>query len=199
MVRQGMRQVLSAQPDFQVVAEAANHAEVMQQLRRQPCDVLVIDIAMPGKNGIETLKQVHVEFPKLPTLVLSMYPADQYGVRALRAGASGYITKMAATDQLVEAIRQVASGRKYITEELAHSLAETIHRDTDTPPHLLLSDREFQTLRMMASGKTLSQIGQALSLSPKTVSVYRARLLEKLGMHSNAELTRYALENKLVE
>jgi two-component system, NarL family, invasion response regulator UvrY len=199
MVRQGLRQILSAQADFQVVAEAANHAEVMQQIRREPCDVLVLDIAMPGKNGIDTLKQVRLELPKLPVLVLSMYPEDQYAVRALKAGAWGYLTKMAAADELVDAIRQVVRGRKYITAELGQSLADSIHRDTDAPAHSLLSDREFQTLRLIASGKTLTQIGQVLALSPKTVSVYRARLLEKLGMQSNAELTRYALENNLVE
>jgi two-component system, NarL family, invasion response regulator UvrY len=199
MVRQGLCQILSAQTDFQVVGEAANHAEVMQYLRREPCDVLVLDIAMPGKNGIETLKNVRLEWPMMPVLVLSMYPEDQYAVRALKAGAWGYLTKMAAADQLVDAIRQVVRGRKYITAELAQSLAESIHGNTDAPAHALLSDREFQTLRLIAAGKTLTQIGQLLALSPKTVSVYRARLIEKLGVHSNAELTRYALEHKLVE
>ena len=199
MVRQGLRHILLAQPDFQVVAEAANYTEVMQQIRREPCDVLVLDIAMPGKNGIDTLKQVRVELPKLPVLILSMYSEDQYALRALKAGAWGYLTKMAAADQLVDAIRHVVRGRKYITPELGQSLAESIHRDSDVPAHSLLSDREFQTLRLIASGKTLTQIGQALALSPKTVSVYRARLLDKLGMQSNAELTRYALENNLVE
>jgi DNA-binding NarL/FixJ family response regulator len=199
MVRQGLRNILSGQSDFQVIAEASNHGEVMQHLRREPCDVLVLDIAMPGKNGIDTLKQVKLELPNLPVLILSMYSEDQYGVRALKAGAWGYLTKMAAADQLVDAIRQVVRGRKYITAELGQSLAESLHRDKDAPAHALLSDREFQTLRLIASGKTLTQIGQALALSPKTVSVYRARLLEKLGLQSNAELTRYAFENKLVE
>jgi len=199
MVRQGLRQILSAQAEFEVVAEASNHGEVMRELRRQSCDVVVLDIAMPGKNGIDTLKQIRVEQPKLPVLVLSMYSEDQYAVRALKAGAWGYLTKMAAAEQLVEAIRHVVNGRKYITPELGLSLAESIHRDTDGPAHALLSDREFQTLRLIASGKTLTQIGQSLALSPKTVSVYRARLLEKLRMQSNAELTRYALENGLVE
>jgi DNA-binding NarL/FixJ family response regulator len=199
IVRQGLRQILAAQADFQVVAEAANHSEVMQQIRREPCDVLVLDIAMPGKNGIETLKQVRLEKPMLPVLILSMYSEDQYAVRALKAGAWGYLTKMAAADQLVDAIRQVVRGRKYITPELGQSLVDSIQRRSDAPAHSLLSDREFQTLRLIASGKTLTQIGAALALSPKTVSVYRARLLEKLGMQTNAELTRYALENKLLE
>jgi two-component system invasion response regulator UvrY len=199
IVRQGLRQILLAESDFSVVGEAANHVEVMQLLRRTPCDILVLDIAMPGKNGIDTLKQAKVEMPKLPVLILSMYSEDQYALRALKAGASGYLTKMAAADQLVEAIRQVTRGRKYITPELGQSLAESINRDQDAPAHELLSDREFQTLRMIASGQSLTQIGHALSLSPKTVSVYRARLLAKLHMQSTAELTRYALENKLLE
>jgi two-component system invasion response regulator UvrY len=199
IVRQGLKQILAAEQDFSVTGEAANHSEVMQQLRHQEFDVLLLDIAMPGKNGIETLKQGKLEFPKLPVLILSMYSEDQYAVRALKAGASGYLTKMAAADQLVEAIRQVTRGRKYITPELAQSLADSINRQHDAPTHELLSDREFQTLRLIASGKTLTQIGLALALSPKTVSVYRARLLAKLRMQSNAELTRYALENKLLE
>jgi len=199
IVRQGLRQILLAQSDLAVVGEAANYGEVMQQLRREPCDVLVLDIAMPGKNGIDTLKQVKQELPKLPVLILSMYPEDQYAVRALKAGAAGYLTKMTAADQLVYAIRQVTRGRKYITPELAQSLADSINSNQDVPGHELLSDREFQTLRLIASGRTLAQIGDELALSPKTVSVYRARLLAKLQLQSNAELTRYALEHGLVE
>jgi len=199
IVRQGLRQILEAQPDFEVVGEAAHYGEVMQLVRHIPCDVLVLDIAMPGKNGIETLKQIKRELPKLPVLILSMYPEDQYAVRALKAGAAGYLTKMSAAEQLVGALRQVARGRKYITPELAESLAESIGGDTDAPAHERLSDREFQTLRLIAGGRTLTQIGEELSLSPKTVSVYRARLLAKLQLATNAELTRYALENGLVE
>jgi DNA-binding NarL/FixJ family response regulator len=199
IVRQGLRQILSAHGDFEVVGEAANHGEVMQLLRREACDVLLLDIAMPGKNGIDTLKQLRLEKPKLPVLVLSMYPEDQYAFRALKAGASGYLTKMTAADQLVDAIRTITRGRKYITPELAQSLAESFDRDTEIEPHSLLSDREFQTLKLIASGKPLAQIGAELALSPKTVSVYRARLLAKLGLHTNADLTRYAIEHGLLE
>ena len=199
IVRQGLRQVLSAEPDFTVIGEAASHGEVIQLLRREACDVLVLDIAMPGKQGIDTLKQVRQEWPKLPVLMLSMYPEDQYGFRALKAGAAGYLTKMTAADQLVSAIRTVTRGRKYITPELATSLAESFDRDTDIEPHALLSDREFQTLKLIASGKPLAQIGVELALSPKTVSVYRARLLAKLGLRTNAELTRYAVEHRLLD
>jgi DNA-binding NarL/FixJ family response regulator len=199
IVRQGLRQILAAQGDFEVIGEAANHGEVMQIVRREACDALILDIAMPGKNGIETLKQVRVEKPKLPVLVLSMYPEDQYAFRALKAGASGYLTKMTAAEQLVDAIRTITRGRKYITQELAESLAESFDRDTEIEPHSLLSDREFQTLKLIASGKQLAQIGADLALSPKTVSVYRARLLAKLGLSTNAELTRYAIEHGLLE
>jgi DNA-binding NarL/FixJ family response regulator len=199
IVRQGLRQILAAHGDFEVIGEAANHGEVMQLLRKQDCDVLLLDIAMPGKNGIDTLKQVRIEKPKLPVLVLSMYPEDQYAFRALKAGASGYLTKMTAADQLVDAIRTITRGRKYITPELAESLAESFDRDTEIEPHSLLSDREFQTLKLIAAGKPLAQIGAELALSPKTVSVYRARLLAKLGLHTNADLTRYAIEHGLLE
>jgi two-component system invasion response regulator UvrY len=199
ILRQGLRQILVAQSDFEVVGEASNHGEVMQLLRSVSCDVLVLDIAMPGKNGIETLKQVKQELPKVRVLVLSMYPEDQYAIRALKAGAAGYLTKVTASDQLVHAIRQVTRGRRYITAELAESLAASIGRDSDVPPHDFLSDREFQTLRLIAAGRTLTQIGDALALSPKTVSVYRARVLAKLQLQSNAELMRYALEHNLVE
>jgi DNA-binding NarL/FixJ family response regulator len=199
ILRQGLRQILVVQSDMEVVGEASNYGEVMQQVRQQACDVLLLDIAMPGKNGIDTLKQVKQEFPKLPVLVLSMYPEDQYAVRALKAGASGYLTKVTAVEQLVHAIRQVTRGRRYITAELAESLAASITSNQDVPAHELLSDREFQTLRNIAAGKTLTQIGEELALSPKTVSVYRTRILAKLHLATNAELTRYALEHNLVE
>ncbi|MFO1282280.1 MAG: response regulator transcription factor [Burkholderiales bacterium] len=199
VVRQGLRQILSAQPDITVVAEASNHGEALQMLRNTRCDVLVLDIAMPGRSGIDTLKQVKNEWPKLPVLMLSMYPEDQYAFRALKAGAAGYLTKMAAVDQLVHAIRQVASGRKYITIELAEALATGLERNPDAPSPDVLSDREFQTLKMIAQGRKLQEIGEALSLSPKTVSVYRARLCQKLNLTTTAELTRYAVEHGLLD
>jgi DNA-binding NarL/FixJ family response regulator len=171
----------------------------MQLLRREGCDVLILDVAMPGRNGIETLKQVKQDWPKLPVLVLSMYPEDQYAFRALKAGAAGYLTKQAAAEQIVAAIRTISRGRRYITPELAEELAKNLDRDVDTPPHELLSDREFQTMKLIAAGRTLQQIGETLALSPKTVSVYRARVMAKLKLSTNAELTRYALEMGLLE
>jgi DNA-binding NarL/FixJ family response regulator len=162
--------------------------------------VLVLDIALPDRNGIETLKIVRKEFPRVSVLILSMHPENQYAVRALRAGASGYLNKQSAPAQLVAALRQVARGRKFVTPAVAEELANAIVlRDGEQPPHELLSDREFQTLRLLASGMSLTQVAEQMHLSVKTVSVYRARTLEKLGLTNNAELTRYAIRNHLVE
>jgi two-component system invasion response regulator UvrY len=199
IVRQGLRQVIGETADIRAVAEAGGYPEVMKLLREAEIDMLLLDISLPGKNGIDVLKIVKKEFPKLPVLILSMYPEDQYAVRAIRAGASGYLTKQSAADQLITAIRQVVAGRKYITPELAQALANTLGRNMDVMPHETLSDREYQTLCMIASGKALSRIAEELSLSAKTVSVYRARLLEKMGLKNNAELTNYALKHGLVE
>lgn len=199
IVRQGLRQILSAESDFDVCGEAANAGEVMQQLRSAVYDALILDIAMPGRNGIDALKQIKQEWPKLPVLILSMYPEDQYAFRALKAGASAYLTKQAAAERIVAAIRTIALGRRYITPELAEELAKSLDRDPDVAPHAILSDREFQTLKLIAAGRTLQQIGEALALSPKTVSVYRSRVLAKLKLGTNAELTRYALEHGLIE
>jgi DNA-binding NarL/FixJ family response regulator len=199
IVRQGLRQILSHQPDFAVIGEAANYAEVMQLVRREPPDVLVLDISMPGKSGIDTLKQVKDEAPRVAVLMLSSHPEDLYALRALKAGAAGYVNKIAAAEQLIMAIRTAAKGRKYITPELAELLADGFTHPGDGAPHESLSDRELQTLRMIAAGKPLAAIATELSLSPKTVSAYRARVLAKLNVGSNAELTRYALEHGLVE
>ena len=199
IVRRGIAQILSAESDLSVVGEASNYAEVMELVRRGGIDCLLLDISMPGRNGIETLKQVKIEAPRLPVLMISMYPEDQYAFRAFKAGASGYLTKLSAAEQVVPAIRQVTRGRRYITPELAEALMSHLDRDADVPAHETLSDREFQTLRLIAAGQSLTQIGATLALSPKTVSAYRARLLHKLDLASNAELTRYALEHKLLD
>jgi two-component system invasion response regulator UvrY len=199
VVRKGISQILSDNEDMQVVGEAANAGELMQLLRNQSCDVLLLDISMPGKNGIEALKSVKKEWPQLQVLMLSMYPEDQFALRALRAGAAGYLTKHSSPDKVVGAVRRLASGKKYITPELAESLVNVLDTNPDLPRHELLSDREFQTLQLIASGKTLSEIGESMCISPKTVSVYRTRLLEKMNLKNNAELTHYALKAGLVE
>lgn len=199
IVRQGLRQILSDTEDMVVAGEAANGVEALQRVREAQWGVVLMDVSMPDRNGIDALKMIKKEFPRLPVLVLSMYPEDQYAIRALKAGASGYLTKQSAPEQLVQAIRTVAAGRKYVSASLAEELASAIQDDSEKPLHERLSDREYQTLCMIASGKTLSQIALELNLSVKTVSVYRARLLEKMRMKNNAELTHYGLKHELVE
>ena len=201
IVRRGIVQVLSENPDVQVVAEAADYAGLRAELKKhgEP-DVLVMDVGLPGKNGIDILKALRDEHPKLKVLMVSMYPEDQYAVRAFRAGAFGYLNKASAPEKLLEALSQVIAGRKYVTPEIAQALIENLNAPEDqAAPHEKLSDREFQTLKLIASGKRLSDIAEELALSPKTVSVYRARILEKMGMSNNAELTHYAIKNNLVE
>jgi DNA-binding NarL/FixJ family response regulator len=199
IVRQGLRQILSDTADLEVAGEADNGVAAIQLARAQPWDVMLMDVSMPDRNGIDALKIIRKEFPRLPVLILSMYPEDQYAIRALKAGAAGYLTKQSAPEQLVHAIRQVANGKKYVSAALALELAEAISEDSARAPHEKLSDREYQTLCLIASGKTLTQIGEELNLSVKTVSVYRARLLEKMKLNNNAELTHYGLKHGLVE
>lgn len=199
VVRKGMRLIAGDQPGITMCGEAGDYGELMHLLRKETCDVLLLDIGMPGKNGIDILKLVRESFPKMAVLILSMYPEDQYALRALKAVAAGYLTKDSAPDRLVEAIQAVAKGRRYITPNVAEMLATHLADDHDLRPHERLSDREFQTMRLIASGQQLSQIAETLSLSPKTVSVYRARLLEKMGLKNNSEITHYAIKNGLVE
>ena len=199
IVRSGLRQIAQAESDITVVGEAADIGELLDVLRKQESDVVLMDISMPGKNGLEALKLVKERWPTTAVLMLSMYPEDQYAVRSVKAGASGYLHKNSPPETVIQAIRTVAKGKKFITPELAEQLATHIGQDADQPLHERLSDREYQTMSMIASGHTLSQIAEQMSLSPKTVSVYRARLLEKMRLKNNAELTHYALKHKLVE
>ncbi len=199
IVRQGLRQILSDTPDLTVAGEAENGVQAVQMVRSGEWDVVLMDVSMPDRNGIDALKLIKKEFPRLPVLILSMYPEEQYAIRALKAGAAGYLTKQSAPDLLVTAIRQVASGKKYVSPSLAEELANAIGEDTERPAHEKLSDREYQTLCMIASGKTPTEIAEALNLSVKTVSVYRARLLEKMHLRNNAELTHYGLKHGLAE
>lgn len=200
LVRKGLRQIFEESEGIEVVGEAADYAGLAAGTRNTAFDVLVLDISMPGKNGIDALKQLLKERPQLKALIVSMYPEDQFALRALKAGAKGYLTKTSGPENLVEAVRQIASGRKFLTPEVALALAENVGEvSSEAPRHATLSDREFQTLRLIAAGRKLSDIASEMALSAKTVSVYRARLLEKMKMKSNAELTRYALENRLME
>ena len=199
IVRRGVRQIIDSEDDMEVIGEAADYPEIRRRLRDVSCDVLVLDLQLPGKNGIEVTKALREEYPRLAILLLSSYPEDQSAVRALKAGARGYVSKLTAPERIVEAVRTVATGRKYISAETAEALAETLGCDRSATPHRELSDREFQVLKMIARGRKLSDIADKLALSPNTVSVYRGRILEKMGVSSNAELTHYAIRHELVE
>jgi DNA-binding NarL/FixJ family response regulator len=199
IVREGLKQILAEQRDIVVAGEAENGLDAIKLFRKSRCHVMLLDISMPDRNGIEVLKQIKQERPELAVLMLSMHREDQYAIRALKAGAAGYLTKQSAPKELVTAIRQVAGGQKYVSATLAQALASQVGTDHDAPPHESLSDREFQTLTMIASGKTVSEIARELSLSVKTVSEYRARLLAKMNLKTSAELTHYAIKNQLVE
>jgi DNA-binding NarL/FixJ family response regulator len=199
IVREGLKQLLTAAGDLEVVAEAQNGHEVMERVRALDFDVLLLDMSMPGKSGIELIKQVHSEKPKLRILVLSMHEEHQYAVRAIRAGAAGYLTKEGASSQLVQAIRKVAGGGAYISSAVAEQLALGAMPDAKGPPHASLSDREFQIFRMIAEGKSVSDIAERLNLSVKTVSTHKANILQKMNMSTQAELIKYALTHRLVE
>jgi two-component system, NarL family, invasion response regulator UvrY len=197
-IRRGIRDTLSDAVDIQVVGEAGDYGELRALLRQTAGDVLLLDIQLPGRSGLDVMHALKDEGNPIKVLVVSMYPEDQYALRALRAGAYGYVNKGGDPQQLVAAVRTVAQGRKYVTPEIAQMLVESLTAPVAEHPHERLSDRELQTLTMIASGKRLSDIAEELNLSPKTVSVYRARVLEKLGLANNSELTVYAIRNGLV-
>ncbi len=199
IVRQGLKQILSETDDLLVTGEAYDGAEALQLARQQKWDVFLLDVSMPNRNGIDTLKHLKKEFPHLPVLILSMHPEEQYAVRALKAGAAGYVTKQSAPEQLVTAIRQVSAGKKYVSPTVAQQLIEALSDNTDKRPHERITDREYQVLVLIATGNTLTQVAEKLNLGVATVSTYRARLLEKMSLKSTAELIRYGLENGLVD
>lgn len=199
ILRRGLTQIIAESGDMGVVGEADASAPALRLLRKQPCDVVLLDISLPDRNGIETLKLIRKEFPKLRVLMLSMHPENQYAIRALKAGAAGYLTKQSAPSQLVNAIRQVREGRKYVTPRVAEELANSIDQDSENPVHHTLSIREYQTLCLIASGKNLTDVARQMSISVKTVSVYRARVLQKMRLKNNAELMHYAIKNQIVE
>lgn len=199
IVRQGVRQLLLNHGVAREVVEAETGAQALASLDGGPFDIILLDISLPDMNGVEVLKRAKRRAPHAPVMMFSMYREDQYAVRSLKAGAAGYLSKTVTAAQMIEAIRQVAAGRKYVSPALAEALADYVSFDSDQLPHEKLSDREYQTLCMLASGKRLTDIAHALSLSVKTVSVYRARLLEKMKLRNNAELTFYVMSNRLVD
>ena len=198
LIRRGIRDTLADAEDIEVVGEAADYGELRTLMRDKSCDVLVLDINLPGRSGLDVLHVLKEEGSTLKVLVVSMYPEDQYAMRALKAGASGYLNKGSDAAQIVAAVKTVAQGKKYVTPEMAQMLVDNLTTPAQEDAHQKLSDRELQTLVMIASGKRLSDIAEQLLLSPKTVSVYRARVLEKLGLTNNSELTVYAIRNGLV-
>jgi DNA-binding NarL/FixJ family response regulator len=199
MVRSGLKEILADTGDIAVAGEASDGHEAMAQVRAHEFDVAVLDMTMPGRSGIELIRQVKEARPKLRVLVLTMHNEGQYAVRALRAGASGYLTKESAPEQLVAAIRRIAAGGAYVSPETAERLALDAGRASDAPPHTLLSDREFQVFQMIAKGAAVGEIAKQLSLSVKTVSTHKTRIMEKMGLANQAELIRYALEHQLLD
>lgn len=199
IVREGLKQIVAEEKDMQVCGEAEDASSLMDLLKKEKWSIVVLDINMPGKSGLEALKDIKQLYPDLPVLILSMFSEDQYGLRAIKAGASGYLKKVSATTELVVAIRKIVSGRKYINPLLAEKLAENFGNDKDNLPHEKLSDREYQIMCNIAHGKSAEEIADELSLSINTIYTYRNRILEKMSMKSNVELTQYALQNKLIE
>jgi DNA-binding NarL/FixJ family response regulator len=198
VVRAGLRQIISEATDMQVVAEAATAKEALETVAAGNIDLVLLDVSLPDKNGLEVLKQIRSESPMMRVLLLSMHAEDQYGIRALKAGASGYLTKESAPEQLIAALRKVAQGGKYITPSLAEQIVYSFESDANVQPHENLSDREYEVMCLIASGKTVKEIAEQLFLSVKTVSTYRARVLEKMHLKNNSELTNYAIKNRLV-
>lgn len=197
IVRQGLRQIFAEVADLEVVAEAADAAEATQHVRRGGIDVALLDIALPGRDGIEALRLIHQNTPKLPVLILSTYPEKQYALRCLRLGASGYLNKAADPIELIAAIRKVAQGGLYVSPGVAEALATAMRHESEQPPHELLSRREYQVFELIVSGKSLTQIAETLSLSLNTVSTYRARVMEKIQTHNDVETTLYAMRYHL--
>jgi DNA-binding NarL/FixJ family response regulator len=198
IVRRGLKEILLDEFPDAIISEVNNGTELLEKARKESWNIIISDLSMPGRNGLETLKQLKTESNKTPVLILSMHPEDQYALRVLRAGAAGYLTKESASDELVNAVRKILDGRRYITPSIAEKLAENIGLESPGTLHETLSDREFDVLRMIASGKTVSEIADVLSLSVNTVSTYRSRILEKMNMKTNAELTYYAISKNLV-
>lgn len=199
IVRTGLRQILAEEPGIEIVGEAGNSGDVLEFLWKHECDLVLLDIGMPGRSGIEIIGEIKGIRTSVAVLILSIYPEEQYAIRALRAGASGYLTKASAPVELIQAIFKVSKGGKYVSQNLAEILAAEIDRHSSKKPHQLLSDREYQVMLLLASGKTVTEAARELNLSVKTISTYRASILEKMSMKNNAQLTFYAVENDLIK
>lgn len=199
IVREGLKQIIADSPHFTVSDEAGDGPELLDKVRKEDFDVIILDLKMPGMDGLDVLKQLKVEKPRIPVIILTVHPEAQYALRILRAGASGYLTKESVSAELITAIRKVHRGGKYISPGLAEKIAFALDTDSEKMLHETLSDREYQVMYMIASGKTVTEIAEEINLSVKTISTYRARILEKMNMKTNAELTRYAFQNSLID
>lgn len=199
LIREGIKNLISSESDIKIIGESSNPHEVLEQLKKLKPDVIVLDISMPGKSGLDLLKEIKIQLPEIKVLMMSMLPEEQFAKRTLKAGASGYITKTSLPEEFIIAIRRVASGRKYVSQNLAEQLAEDLDENVEKKPYELLSDREFQILKMIASGKSQTDIADELAISVSTVNTYRSRILEKLKLKSNSELIRYAFQNNLID
>jgi two-component system, NarL family, invasion response regulator UvrY len=198
VVRRGLRQILLDAFPFAEIEEVADAEELFKKLIKDHWDVVISDISMPGRSGLEVLQQIKQDLPKIPVLILSVHPEDQYALRVLKAGASGYLNKDSAPEELVRAVNQLLLGKKYITSSIAEKLASQLDQDTAKALHELLSDREFEVFKLLASGKSVSEIAQQFSLNVSTISTYRARIMDKMNLKTNADLTLYAIEHKLI-
>ncbi len=199
LIREGIKYMLSEAPEIGTIGEAKNAVEIFEQIEMRPWDVLVLDINLPGRSGLDVLKELRVKHPKLPVLILSMYPEDQFAVRVIKAGAAGYLTKSSAAKELVDALRKIASGGKYINAAVAEKLAEAVDDGIVSTPHERLSDREFEIFKLIGSGKTVGEIAELLNRSVKTISTHRTHILEKMNLHNNADIMQYVFEHKLTE
>lgn len=199
LIREGLKKILNGEPDMTLVGEADNVVELFAQLKRLAVSIVLLDISMPGESGLDALRELHQKYPHIPVLILSIHPEQRFAVRALKAGASGYIMKQSAVEELVQAIRKVVGGGKYVSASLAEQLATDLDNESGKALHETLSDREFQVMRLIAAGKKSGEIATELSVTLSTVNTYRSRILEKMKMQSNVDLTRYAFENGLIE
>ncbi|MGM0530813.1 MAG: response regulator [Bacteroidota bacterium] len=199
IVRKGIRQLLEETDDIRIDGEAGQSSEMFDKLEEKEYDVILLDISLPGRNGVEALKELKGNYPDIPVLILSMYPEEQYALRVMKAGAAGYLTKGSAPDEMVHAIRTVYKGKKYVSTSLAETLAEHVNGYTGSPEYKNLSDREFEVLKRIASGQSLTEIASHLSLSVKTISTYRSRILKKIGLNNNSDIVKYAMKNGLLD